>query len=241
MPLSANRRDAWLGRARATWNDRAPEWDAMSEANATTTDRAADIARIAAALDLHSGSTVLDAGCGTGQFALAFAELGCAVTANDLAPEMLDRARAHAAARDLTVDWRLGDLSRLDIPDAAFDAVHARASLQFTPDLAAALAELRRVLRLGHPLLASVPGALSPIYGRSWRRFIEPDRTAVSYVTPWELETLLEHLGWEIVDGWGNYSTDLAGNPAVLTAADVAALPRRLQQATSTLWTVIAR
>lgn len=241
MSLSANRRDAWLARARAAWNDRAAQWDEMSEANAVAPDRAADLDRIAAALDLQPGSTVLDAGCGTGQFALAFADLGCAVTAVDLAPEMLDRARAHAAARNLAVDWRLGDLAHFDVPDATFDAVHARASLQFTPDLAAALSELRRVLRPTRPLLASVPGALSPIYGRSWRRFIEPDRHAVSYVSPWELENLLEHLGWQVVDGWGNYSTDLSGNPALVTAADVAAYPRRLQQATATLWTVIAR
>ncbi len=241
MALSANRRDAWLARSRAAWNDRAAEWDAMSETNAATPDRAADLDRIATALDLHPDATLLDAGCGSGQFALAFADLGCTVTGVDLAPEMLDRARAHAAARDLTVEWRLGDLSHLADPDATYDAVHARASLQFTPDLTAALTELRRVLKPGRPLLASVPGALSPIYGRSWRRFIEPDRHAVSYVTPWELETLLDHLGWQVIDGWGNYSTDLSGNPALLTADAAALYPRRLQQATATLWTVIAR
>lgn len=241
MSISANRREAWLARARSAWNDRAADWDAMSEANSVAPDRAADIDRIIAALNLHLGASILDAGCGSGQFALAFASRGFDVTGIDLSPEMIDLARAHAVERNLSVEWRLGDLSHLADPDATYDAVHARASLQFTPDIAAALTEFRRVLRPGRPLLASVPGALSPIYGRSWRRFIEPDRHAVSYVTPWELESLLTHLGWEIVDGWGNYSTDLAGNPALLTAADVAAFPRRLQQATATLWTVIAR
>lgn len=241
MSLSANRRQAWLDRARAAWNDRAADWDAMSEANAVAPDRAADLDRVAAALHLAPGSKLLDAGCGSGQWALAFAARGYSVTGVDLAPEMLDRARRHAAAQSLAVEWRLGDLTALADPDATYDAIHARASLQFTPDMTAALTEFRRVLRPGGYVLASVPGSLSPIYGRSWRRFIEPDRHAVSYVTPWELELLLEHLGWEIVDGWGNYGTDLAGNAATVDASAAANLPRRVQQAAATLWSVIAR
>ena len=241
MPLSANLRRAWLDRSRSAWNDRAADWDAMSEANAVAPDRTADLDRIAAALHLSEGSKILDAGCGSGQWALAFAARGCAVTAVDLSPEMIERARNHAASRNLSVEWRLGDLTAVTDPDATYDAVHARASLQFTPDITAALNEFRRVLRPGGSLLASVPGSLSPIYGRSWRRFIEPDRHAVSYVTPWELELLLEHLGWELLDGWGSYGTDLAGNLATVDAAGAAVLPRRVQQATATLWTIIAR
>ena len=238
--LSANRRDAWLARARATWNDRAADWDAMSEANTLAPDRPADIARTAAALTISTGTSLLDAGCGSGQYALAFAQLGCRVTAIDLSPAMIQRARDHAAERNLDVEWRIGDLSRLPDPDSAFDAVHARVSLQFVPDLAATLAEFRRVLRPGGRLYTSVPGSLSPIYGRSWRRFIEPDRHAVSYVTPWELEALLEHLGWKILDGWGSFGPNLAGDPAFGSADAVAALPHRLQQAAATVWALIA-
>lgn len=240
MSLSASRRDAWLARARATWNDRAADWDAMSEANLQAPDRPADITRTTAALNLSPGTKLLDAGCGSGQFALAFSASGCQVTTIDLSPEMIERARAHAADRNLAVEWRVGDLSHLPDPDGAFDAVHARVSLQFVPDLPAALAEIRRVLRPGGRLYASVPGSLSPIYGRSWRRFIEPDRHAVSYVTPWELEALLDHLGWEILDGWGSFGPNLAGDPAFASADAVAALPKRLQQAAATVWALVA-
>src|SRR6187401_1385294 len=116
MPLSANLRRAWLDRSRSAWNDRAADWDAMSEANAVAPDRAADLDRIAAALHLREGSKFLDAGCGSGQWALAFAARGCAVTAVDLSPEMLERARTHAAARNLSVEWRLGDLTTVTDP-----------------------------------------------------------------------------------------------------------------------------
>jgi SAM-dependent methyltransferase len=231
----------WLERARAAWDLRAAEWDTRSEANAVARDRSADLARTAAALGLRPGAVLLDAGCGSGQFALAFAALGCRVVGVDLSSEMLARARAHAAERDLDVEWRTGDLSRLPDPDATFDAIHARVSLQFVPDPAAALTEFHRVLRPNGRLYASVPGALSPIYASSWRRFVEPETISSNFLLPWELEFLLAHLGWDIVDGWGSYTATCAGAENPYTADAVATLERGLRQATATAWAVVAR
>ena len=42
----------WLTRVRTVWNDRAPDWDKMSEVNALSEDRTADIA------SLVDGSTI---------------------------------------------------------------------------------------------------------------------------------------------------------------------------------------
>src|SRR5262249_60521931 len=49
------------------------------------------------------------------------------------------------------------DLERLALGDGAFDAVASGHSLHFCPDLPAALAEARRVLRQGGRFAASVP------------------------------------------------------------------------------------
>jgi hypothetical protein len=87
----------------------------------------------------------------------------------------------------------------------------------------------------------SVPGALSPIYRQSWRRFIEPDYAGTNFVVPWELEEVLKASGWVMLDGWGEYGQSLTGEGNACTAADVAALDRRLQQAAATTWAVIAR
>ena len=239
LPPMAGDHGAWLDRARSLWDERAPEWDAMAEASAAGEDRRADLRRVAEVIKLRPGARVLDAGCGTGQFAIAFAAMGCRVTGVDLAPAMIARARRHAAESGVEVDWREGDVTRVADPDAAYDAVHARVSLQFVADLAAALGELRRVLKPGGRLYASVPGALSPIYGRSWRRFLEPD-IAANYVTPWELEALLTELGWTIIDGWGWHGPILGGETNPLSAAAVAGLDRRLQQAAATTWATIA-
>lgn len=62
--------------------------------------------------------SVLDAGCGTGRVAIRLSELGYDVVGVDVDPAML--AQAQAAAPEL--DWRLGDLSQLDL-GATFDVV----------------------------------------------------------------------------------------------------------------------
>jgi SAM-dependent methyltransferase len=230
---------SWLERSRAAWDARAARWHARAEANALAADRGAELDRIWDALRLSREARLLDAGCASGQWAVAFAERGARVTGIDLSPEMIHRARALASARDLEIEWRTGDVTRLADPLAVFDAIHARALLQFVPDVPAALRELRRVLRPGGRLLASVPGALSPIYRASWMRHLPGGDPGINYLLPWELENLLLEYGWRVIDGWGEWGVDLHGTPND-AAVSLRRPERGLQQATATTWTTIA-
>jgi len=234
-------REAWLARVRANWDERAPRWDETAGADAASPDRAVELERTIAALGLRPGGRVLDAGCGTGQWAVALAERGVRVTGIDLSSEMIRRAEAHAAERGAAVEWRVGDVSRLPEPFAVYHAIHARVVLQFVPDVAATLREFRRVLRPGGRLLASVPGALSPIYRGSWRRHLGDPPPEVNWLVPWELERLLEAEGWRVVDGWGDWGRDLTGEPNPFDPGPLAGLDRRLLQASATTWCVVAR
>jgi SAM-dependent methyltransferase len=230
---------SWLERSRAAWDARAARWHARAEANALAADRGAELDRIWDALRLSREARLLDAGCASGQWAVAFAERGARVTGIDLSPEMIRLARELASARGLEIEWRTGDVTRLADPLAVFDAIHARTLFQFVPDVPAALRELRRVLRPGGRLLASVPGALSPIYRASWMRHLPGGDPGINYLLPWELENLMLEYGWRVIDGWGEWGDDLYG-----TANDAAGSLRRaergLQQATATTWTTIA-
>jgi ubiquinone/menaquinone biosynthesis C-methylase UbiE len=93
---------------------------------------------------LRRGEVVLDAGCGTGWLAagLRRAAPSVRVIGLDLSTGMLDRARVAGA-------WPLlqGDAERLPFGDAAVDLVVSRGVLHHLPDVPAALAEWRRVLR----------------------------------------------------------------------------------------------
>lgn len=98
---------------------------------------------------------VLDVACGTGDLTRAFADAGAAsVLGVDFTPEMLDIARArrlHAkrAPSRPTIEYRQGDATALDLPDASFDIVSIAFGLRNVSDPARALAEFRRVLRPG--------------------------------------------------------------------------------------------
>jgi SAM-dependent methyltransferase len=232
-------RARWLERSRAAWDARAARWDAHADATATAPDREADLDRIWQALRLRSGARVLDAGCGSGQFALALAARGARVTGIDLSPEMIRRAKAHTDARGVAIDWRVGDLARLSEPFAVYDAILARVVLQFVPDVPGVLREFRRVLRPGWRLLASVPGALSPIYRASWMRHLPGGDPGNNYLLPWELDNLLIEQGWRLLDGWAEWGEDLYGVPNE-SAPALRDAPKPLQQATATTWTTIA-
>lgn len=65
----------------------------------------------------------LDVACGLGATAIALAEAGFEVTAIDIAPTALARARAEAERRGVTVDWQRADLSDLRLPAAEFDLI----------------------------------------------------------------------------------------------------------------------
>ncbi|MEO6795485.1 MAG: methyltransferase domain-containing protein [Candidatus Dormibacter sp.] len=103
------------------------------------------------------GQRVLDVGCGVGTTAIEMARrFGASVTAVDISPIMLDRARANVRRtgleRQIQVDR--GDILALQFADGAFDRVVAEAVTMFV-DRAKAAAELVRVCRPAGMVLAT--------------------------------------------------------------------------------------
>jgi ubiquinone/menaquinone biosynthesis C-methylase UbiE len=96
-----------------------------------------------------SQGRLLEVGCGIGVDSIQLAKCGFDVTAVDLTESALKVARQFAAARGVSVDFRLGNAEGLDFPDGTFDAVYSFGVLHHTPDIARSVGEVRRVLRPG--------------------------------------------------------------------------------------------
>jgi SAM-dependent methyltransferase len=94
---------------------------------------------------IEPAARVLDVGCGTGMLTRALAErVGAAnVAAVDPSEPFVEAA----AARVPDADVRVGRAEALPFDDQSFDAVLSQLVLNFVPDAAQAMAEMRRVTR----------------------------------------------------------------------------------------------
>jgi SAM-dependent methyltransferase len=96
---------------------------------------------------------VLDVGCGTGSLSLLLAQSGHRVTGVDLAPRMIERARAKLAGAGLSACFIVGDAGVPPTGQERFDVVLSRHLVWTLPDPEAALREWVCRLRPGGRLL----------------------------------------------------------------------------------------
>ncbi len=113
-------------------------------------------------LKIARGSNVLDVCCGSGASAIPAAEAAAPdgrVLAVDLAANLLHLGRAKARARGLTnIEFRLGDMLALGLPDGTFDVVICVFGIFFVPDMPEALRRLWRIVRPGGRLAITTWG-----------------------------------------------------------------------------------
>ena len=96
---------------------------------------------------------ILDAGTGTGYFAVLLAREGHCLTGIDITPSMLEDARATAAQFGVEASFCQMDVQATAFPEGSFDAVVCRNLVWTLPDPAAAYREWQRLLRPGGVLL----------------------------------------------------------------------------------------
>jgi SAM-dependent methyltransferase len=116
------------------------------------------VARAFAERGLDNGASIVDAGCGTGDYTIALNRAGFAAIGIDASPELLDVARGKAAAEEGGARFEVADL-RSWRPDAPVDGSLCRGVLNdFVEDADRheALAALRAMLRPGGLLIADV-------------------------------------------------------------------------------------
>jgi len=106
-----------------------------------------------AVIDLPSGATVLDLGSGGGiDVLLSARRVGEAgfVYGLDMTPEMLDLARRNAAEAGVSnVEFLLGQIEAIPLPEASIDVIISNCVINLSPDKPVVFAEMHRVLRSG--------------------------------------------------------------------------------------------
>lgn len=93
------------------------------------------------------GGRLLDVGCGAGREAIGFARAGFDVVAIDLAPAMIDAARANARREGLAIEFRVQSMTELAEPPGTFDGAFCSSPLNHVPGKALRVEALARIAR----------------------------------------------------------------------------------------------
>ena len=138
-------------RERAFWEQKAKHYDSSMKLLGRPLPRILELT----AESVSGADTTLEVAAGTGLVTAAIAPHTRRLVATDYAEAMLSALRERIAAAGLSnVELARADIYALDYPTATFDVVVASNVLHLVPDLANALAALRRVLRPGGKLVA---------------------------------------------------------------------------------------
>lgn len=111
-------------------------------------------------LNIASGSSVLDIGCGTGDDVLALAELvglNGKVVGVDNSELMIEEANQKSRQKKLPAQFRVGDVYNLDLADNSFDGCRADRVFMHLHDRQQALSEMVRVTRPGGRIVVTDP------------------------------------------------------------------------------------
>ncbi len=98
---------------------------------------------------IGAGDRVLDIAAGAGNVSIPAALAGADVIASDLCPELLERGRAIAASRGVSLRWLQANAEELPCDSDEFDAVLSCIGVMFAPHHQRAADELVRVCRPG--------------------------------------------------------------------------------------------
>jgi SAM-dependent methyltransferase len=148
-------------------NDNAEAWDRHSAAYQAGANLSTDVAQYGPDIPDESrlrllgdlrGKHVLELGCGGAQCSIAFAKQGATVMGIDFSAEQLAYARRLCEREEVKVELRQGDLADLaSVRADSLDLVFSAYAFDYVEDVNRVFRQVHRVLRVGAPLVFSIP------------------------------------------------------------------------------------
>lgn len=157
-------------------------------------------AMIKNAAHLNPNTRVLEIGCGTGLFTEIFAQSGSKLTAIDISPELLEKAKKRNE-KNTNVEFTCGRFEDLKQP-GFYDAVIGSSILHHL-DLQVALPLIFNLIKPGGVMAFAEPNMLNPqvfaerTFLRKHLKYISPDETAF---VRWIIKKNLKEIGFVKID-----------------------------------------
>lgn len=142
---------------KASWNKFSPGWKKWDDLTMDFLKPMGD--EIIRMLNPKRNEVILDVAGGTGEPGLTIASMidGGKVFITDIAENMLEIAEENAMLRGIkNIETRICDVCVLPFEDNTFDAISCRKGFMFFPDMFLAVKEMKRVLKPGGRISASV-------------------------------------------------------------------------------------
>ncbi|GAC1589659.1 MAG: class I SAM-dependent methyltransferase [Acidimicrobiales bacterium] len=150
----------------AAWDHYSAEYQAAAHLPSDTVQYGPDLPN---ETDLHllgdvKGKRVIELGCGGGQACIAFARQGASVTGVDFSAAQLAHARRLCDLETVKVELRQSDLADLAfLRSDSVDLVFSAGALGYVEDLPRVFRQVHRVLKVGAPLVFSMPHPASAL------------------------------------------------------------------------------
>ncbi len=153
--------------------------------------------------ELKEGMTVLELGCGTGEYTKEFIEEKVRLVSLDISPEMIKVARSKTGRG---VQYVVSNAEQLPFKDVVFDAIVGNAILHHFPDLSTALLEVRRIKTQQARIVFREPNLYNPskffAFGIPILRLFRKDRwsPAEKVFSRSFIKKILEESGYSVLD-----------------------------------------
>lgn len=153
--------------------------------------------------ELKEGMTVLELGCGTGEYTKEFTEEKVQLISLDISPEMVKVARSKAGKG---VQYVVSNAEQLPFKDVVFDAVVGNAILHHFPGLSTALQEVKRTKTQQARIVFREPNLYNPskffAFGIPILRLFRKDRwsPAEKVFSRSFIKKTLEETGYSVLD-----------------------------------------